>query len=508
MEALVRRTRGKLIAIARKIGAPQDAEDSVQAAYHALLRRPAVPVTVEAWLTTAVIRIAYRRKALARNELQLAETLARDGDPQAEAARREESNLLRHEVARLPANYRDALVLRWLEGLSVEETARLLDRPAATVKTHTRRGLTLLRARVAPWAAHAILAGPWLLADSMRSAAGWGILMNTKTTVGMAGIVIAAGAVGVGVGMSTTQEDARIPRREARQEPRADLDRTLGTLRAPDRSPATGYEPVDIDKHEAVQTPVAQPENAFDERLAEAGRRLGASDEALAAVTAAMSAVRQYSKKRSPETAAAQSDALGAIGAYGGEGCRAAIAHLSATRRPRIGYLLIMDATWEPGMERHLLELARDAKATPTQRQFAMRCLSLGDTPDVRDYLLAELEGAKNEKLISGAALSLGWLKEKRAAPILERLLYRSRRRVFQESILNGLRTLGSKEAGRIVAEFVSKDHPVRTLMSGMRALRSCDPAAAKEAAQRILDSAQAKELTPNDRAILEATAR
>ena len=52
MENLVRRTRGRLLSIARRIGAAQDAEDSVQAAYHALLRHGAFrgPASVEGWL--------------------------------------------------------------------------------------------------------------------------------------------------------------------------------------------------------------------------------------------------------------------------------------------------------------------------------------------------------------------------------------------------------------------------------------------------------------------------
>ena len=43
MEALVAATRPRLVAIARRIGAPQDAEDATQAAYHALLRRGELP---------------------------------------------------------------------------------------------------------------------------------------------------------------------------------------------------------------------------------------------------------------------------------------------------------------------------------------------------------------------------------------------------------------------------------------------------------------------------------
>jgi len=39
MEEIVKRTRPRLLATARRIGNPQDAEDSVQATYHALLRR-------------------------------------------------------------------------------------------------------------------------------------------------------------------------------------------------------------------------------------------------------------------------------------------------------------------------------------------------------------------------------------------------------------------------------------------------------------------------------------
>ena len=90
MESVVRRTRGRLLSISRRIGAPQDAEDTVQAAYHALLRHGAFrePVTVEAWLTTAVVRIAYRRKALAQQESHLAERLARDRMQRRRAERR------------------------------------------------------------------------------------------------------------------------------------------------------------------------------------------------------------------------------------------------------------------------------------------------------------------------------------------------------------------------------------------------------------------------------------
>ena len=90
MEEIVHATRPRLLAVARRIGAPQDAEDSVQAAYHALLARPEAPsVALLPWLLAAVVRIAYRRKALARRERRIAERLARPASPLEEASRAE-----------------------------------------------------------------------------------------------------------------------------------------------------------------------------------------------------------------------------------------------------------------------------------------------------------------------------------------------------------------------------------------------------------------------------------
>ncbi|NUN53411.1 MAG: hypothetical protein HUU06_11580, partial [Planctomycetaceae bacterium] len=60
MEEVVARTRPRLLAAARRIGRPQDAEDSVQSAYLSLVRKRGEPLEapVLPWLLTAVIRIA------------------------------------------------------------------------------------------------------------------------------------------------------------------------------------------------------------------------------------------------------------------------------------------------------------------------------------------------------------------------------------------------------------------------------------------------------------------
>ena len=61
----------------------------------------------------------------------------------------EEASLLRMTmqaaVDKLPRRQRKAVVCRYYLELSVDETARLMDCPAGTVKTLTRRGLATLR---------------------------------------------------------------------------------------------------------------------------------------------------------------------------------------------------------------------------------------------------------------------------------------------------------------------------------------------------------------------------
>lgn len=54
------------------------------------------------------------------------------------------------ELAKLPPRQRAAVVLRYWNDLSVEETARLMDCTPSTVKTQAARGLEKLRALLTP----------------------------------------------------------------------------------------------------------------------------------------------------------------------------------------------------------------------------------------------------------------------------------------------------------------------------------------------------------------------
>jgi RNA polymerase sigma-70 factor (ECF subfamily) len=65
--------------------------------------------------------------------------------PSHQAASREQAVLLADALARLPADYREALVLRHLEGLSFPDVARRMDRTVDSVQKLWVRALARLR---------------------------------------------------------------------------------------------------------------------------------------------------------------------------------------------------------------------------------------------------------------------------------------------------------------------------------------------------------------------------
>jgi len=207
MEEIVRETRPRLLAAARRIGDPQDAEDAVQGAYLSLVRHRGAELgaPVFPWLLTAAVRIAYRRKAVDRREDAIARRLshpASPGTPLALAVGSEEAALLRREVAALPALYRDPVVLHYLQGLPTSEVARLLDAPEATVRVRLHRARLLLRTLWSPRLAYGMFLFPWFFSDSVRalgsllaplSAAGGA--MKAGTAVVLAVVAAGAGAL-------------------------------------------------------------------------------------------------------------------------------------------------------------------------------------------------------------------------------------------------------------------------------------------------------------------------
>jgi RNA polymerase sigma-70 factor (ECF subfamily) len=57
----------------------------------------------------------------------------------------EQRNELQQEIMKLPEKYRTAIVLKYVEDLSLEEISQIMDIPVPTVKTRIHRGREALK---------------------------------------------------------------------------------------------------------------------------------------------------------------------------------------------------------------------------------------------------------------------------------------------------------------------------------------------------------------------------
>jgi len=109
--------------------------------------RPVHPFAT--WLYRLAVNHAIDHRRRLRKERGRVEMPAQVPDTGASAAERTETaerlSLLRDELAGLPERYRDTLFLVYVEGMKVEETARILGLPTGTVKTRLMRGREALR---------------------------------------------------------------------------------------------------------------------------------------------------------------------------------------------------------------------------------------------------------------------------------------------------------------------------------------------------------------------------
>ena len=174
---LFRRHRDRLWAVAlRTTGDREEAADALQEAMVAAFRRAASfrgEAQVTTWLHRIVVNACLNR--LRRNRTRAARPLPDDleeyaargavtgqpdsggagVDPEARVLGAERRELVLRALAQLPVEQRAALVLVDMEGLPVEEAARVLDCPAGTVKSRCSRG----RARLAGLLAAADVVG-------------------------------------------------------------------------------------------------------------------------------------------------------------------------------------------------------------------------------------------------------------------------------------------------------------------------------------------------------------
>jgi RNA polymerase sigma-70 factor (ECF subfamily) len=501
MEDLVRLTRPRLLGAARRIGHPQDAEDSVQSAYHALLQRGAAEIEgpVVAWLLTAVVRIAYRRKAEARRRDDIARRLAPRNpapDPASLLGGEEEARVLRGLVERLPPKYRDALVLHHLQGLDVADVAALLDAPESTVKARLRRGRAVLRSRIPPVLHLALLSVPGAVADSWHglvsrtpSALGGAMQAKTAATVLAAALLLVGGASWALLDSPAAPGPARGPAEGP--DPGGDAA-TAPAASAAASGPATGAEPA-ADGPAAV---VAADHPAWKEEIPASVLKAAAGlpDAALKAAWDAFQSGKRNVKKGPYRIV--EPEALDALKSQGADGFRA-VAALLRGGAEGTWFRDLVQASWSPGLEGLLFEVADDASLSPNPRWCALDSLSQADCAASRDYLVARAAREADASLLMGVVRSLAYLREPRAAEaIATKIEEKVHGPIFRRTMMSCLAEMDPAVARRVLLDRL-RSPDADLLESTVRSLDRVDPAAAKAEAAAILGGPRAEGLTP-----------
>src|SRR5262245_57134076 len=195
---VARHSRMVLGACRRLLNTVQDAEDACQATF-LILARKAKGVrwraSIANWLYTTARRVAARARRTAGRRVKregkaaVPEAVA----PLDDMTGRELLVVLDEELERLPAIYREPLVLHYLEGLSREGTATRLGVPASTVKIRLERGRKRLEAALQ---LRGVSPGIGLLALAVASGAVASSRLAERTVDAATGRVPITAAVG------------------------------------------------------------------------------------------------------------------------------------------------------------------------------------------------------------------------------------------------------------------------------------------------------------------------
>lgn len=168
-EELVRRETGKLLSVARRIlTTEEDARDAVQDAYMFAFRSLdnfEGNAKLSTWLhrivvNAALMRLRSRKRKREESLEPLLPAFQSDGhfverfaqwdDPSTRIESAETKALVRRMIDELPDSYRTVLLLRDIEGLDTEETARVLETTPNAVKVRLHRARQALRTLLAP----------------------------------------------------------------------------------------------------------------------------------------------------------------------------------------------------------------------------------------------------------------------------------------------------------------------------------------------------------------------
>jgi RNA polymerase sigma-70 factor (ECF subfamily) len=152
-EILVRRYQRLVATAALRMGVPrQEVEDVANEVFLKVYRNLKAyepQHALSTWLYRITVNAALdhnrRRRPDSRAE-EIPDSLGDPGPSPHERADRAESARLLHEaLRRIPEHYRVPLVLAHVEGLPVEEVARVLELPEGTVKSRLFRARALLK---------------------------------------------------------------------------------------------------------------------------------------------------------------------------------------------------------------------------------------------------------------------------------------------------------------------------------------------------------------------------
>jgi RNA polymerase sigma-70 factor (ECF subfamily) len=167
-ETMVRTFQDRLYSFAHRLcGNREDAEevaqDSFVRAYRALKTYPAERIrtlSLQAWLYRITLNVARNKWRGKRVRLVSLENGGADGEaarraweapdtadlrPDSRLEQEQDRAGLASLVATLPERYRAALILRYVEGLRLEEVATILKQPLGTAKSNVHRAVNLLR---------------------------------------------------------------------------------------------------------------------------------------------------------------------------------------------------------------------------------------------------------------------------------------------------------------------------------------------------------------------------
>jgi RNA polymerase sigma-70 factor (ECF subfamily) len=169
-DELVRTESGRLFGVARRIvGNDEDARDVLQDAFLSAFRnlsRFHGDARLSTWLhriviNTALMKLRSRKRKPEESIEPLLPSFLSDGhhaerfsawaEPAETTVSRSETRaLVRQHIDELPESFRTVLVLRDIEGLDTEETARVLEATPTAVKIRLHRARQALRTLLAP----------------------------------------------------------------------------------------------------------------------------------------------------------------------------------------------------------------------------------------------------------------------------------------------------------------------------------------------------------------------